>query len=100
MRTALGVLALLLVAAPLWVVSSCSARDCDEARAGQVRCVGNRVELCNADGTLSYESCSSQGLVCSEHHQACVTEQVAMTGSGGMGGAGGSGGATDTGGGG
>lgn len=85
MRTALAVLALPLIAGLLVVHPGCTSRDCDEARAGQVRCVGNRVELCNEDGTLSYESCSTQGLVCSEVHGACVTEQVAMTGSGGTG---------------
>jgi hypothetical protein len=66
--------------------SGCDNRDCAADRAGDVRCVSNRIETCNEDGTLTYEGCSDRGLVCSAELRACVTEEVAMTttGSGGM----------------
>lgn len=76
------------------LASGCASRDCAEERAGEQRCVGNRIETCNEDGTLTYESCSSRGLFCSDELLACVTEEVAMSGAGGSasGGASGQGG--------
>jgi hypothetical protein len=71
----------------------CASRDCAEERAGEQRCVGNRIETCNEDGTLTYESCSAKDLFCSEELLACVTEEVAMSGSGTGGGSAGGGGA-------
>ena len=82
-----GVLAM----AALPLTPSCASRDCAEERAGERRCVGNRIETCNEDGTLSYESCSTRGLFCSDELLACVTEEVAMSGAGGGSSAGGSG---------
>lgn len=83
---------------------ACTTRDCSEDRAGQARCISNRLELCNADGTLSYQSCTAAGLYCSEEHGGCVTKDVldGTTGTGGAGGAGGGegGGSSDGGGGG
>jgi len=81
MRWGAGLIVLATTTTPL--ASGCASRDCAEERAGQQRCVGNRVETCNDDGTLSYESCSAKGLFCSDELLACVTEDVAMTGSGG-----------------
>ena len=82
----------LLIVVAIASAQGCDARDCAEERSGQQRCVNNRLETCNEDGTLSYESCNSRGLVCSEELKACVTAEVAMTTSGG-------GGSTPTGGG-
>ena len=73
----------LLALASLPLAPGCASRDCAEERAGEQRCVGNRIETCNDDGTLTYESCSSRGLFCSAELLACVTEEVAMTGAGG-----------------
>ena len=72
-----------LAVAGVLLAPGCASRDCAEERAGDQRCVGNRIETCNEDGTLTYESCSTRGLFCSEELLACVTEEVAMTGSGG-----------------
>jgi hypothetical protein len=80
-----------VVLAAGFAVDGCAARDCSEERAGQVRCVSNRVELCEDDGTLTYTSCAAQGLVCSEKHGGCVSSDVAnATSSGGSSGDGGS----------
>ena len=84
----------IFVLASVWN-GACTSRECAEQRAGQVRCVGNQLETCTADGSLVYESCASIGLVCSQFHEGCVTPEVAMTtsststsnGSGGAGGA-------------
>lgn len=65
--------------------SACTTRDCAEERAGQVRCVANRAELCEADGSLVYTSCTTQGLFCSEQHGGCVTKDVLDMSAGGGG---------------
>ena len=80
-RWGVGAVVLALAVTPL--MPSCASRDCAEERAGEQRCVGNRIETCNEDGTLTYESCSSRGLFCSDELLACVTAEVAMSGSGG-----------------
>lgn len=77
--------------------TSCTSRDCSEERAGQVRCVANRSEVCNPDGTLTYTSCTAMGLFCSEENGGCVTEDILnASGGGGSGPAGGAGGAPTT----
>lgn len=68
--------------------SACTTRDCAEERAGQVRCVANRAELCEADGSLVYTSCTTQGLFCSEDHGGCVTEEIINMTSSSAGGSG------------
>lgn len=85
------------LAAALWVPSACTARDCGEERAGQVRCIANRSETCNADGTLTYVSCTAQGLFCSVEKGGCVTKDI-LNSTGGGTGEGGSGGASSGGG--
>jgi plastocyanin len=40
-----------------WAGQACKGIDCSPERAGQVRCVGNKIETCNEDGTLAYDSC-------------------------------------------
>ncbi len=74
---------------------SCTTRDCAEERAGQVRCVANRLETCEADGTLTYQSCTVERLVCSEKHRGCVTQDL-LEGAGGNGAGAGVGGSSQT----
>jgi hypothetical protein len=87
-------LVLFLAAGASMIPSACTTRDCSEDRAGQARCISNRLELCNDDGTVSYQSCTANALFCSEIHKGCVTKEVLSgSGGGGMGGAAGMGGA-------
>lgn len=43
-----------------WAGEACKGRDCSPERAGQVRCVGDRIETCNDDGSIAYASCAEQ----------------------------------------
>lgn len=58
---------------------ACKTDECSVERIGQKRCVGNRLELCNPDLTLSYDSCTDNvgdNKYCSAAHKACVTKEI------------------------
>lgn len=77
----------LVLGLALLAPEGCATRDCAEEREGTVRCVGNQLERC-VDGDVLYEPCTSQGLICSEFRQGCVTQDVIDQDNGGAGGTG------------